>query len=92
MLTWAESRQRKGRQIQGQAGSLLKLTFTNICICSKKEKLLYPQETAHVLYFVLYTWRQLEGQKSCRTFQSHPTGIDLEVLRPIFIHGIDEWR
>lgn len=60
MLTWAENRQRRGRQIQGQAGGLLKLSLSNICICFERKKPLYPQEIAHVFCSVLYTWGAAE--------------------------------
>lgn len=55
VFTRAESRQRKDRQIHGQAGGLLKLSLNDICIYSEKKMPLHPPQIAHVLDFILCT-------------------------------------
>lgn len=55
VLTWAESRQRKDRQIHGQAGGLLKLSLNDICIYSEKKIPPHPPQIAHILDFILCT-------------------------------------
>lgn len=55
VLTRAESRQRKDRQIHGQAARLLKLSLNHICICSEKKIPLHPPQIAHILDFILCT-------------------------------------